>query len=39
MEERLEILDLGDAMIETRCSAAGGPQIDNFYGPFHWNHC
>jgi hypothetical protein len=39
MEERLEILDLGDAMVETRCSAVGGPQIDNFYGPFHWAHC
>jgi hypothetical protein len=39
MEELIEILDLGDAMAETRCSAAAGPQIDNFFGPFHWSHC
>lgn len=38
MEVQLVILDLGDAMIETCCSATAGPQIDNFYGPFHW-HC
>jgi hypothetical protein len=37
MEEQLTILDLGDVMVETRCSAATGPQVDTFYGAFHWN--
>jgi hypothetical protein len=37
MEVQLEILDLGDAMVETRCSIVNGPQIDNFYGPAHWS--
>ena len=33
--EQLEILDLGDAMTETRCSAAVAPNFDNLYGAGH----
>jgi hypothetical protein len=33
--EQLEIIDLGDAMAETRCSAAFAPQFDNLYGAGH----
>jgi hypothetical protein len=35
--EQLEIIDLGDAMMETRCSFALGPQYDSLYGPGHWS--
>jgi hypothetical protein len=31
--EQLEIIDLGDAMVETRCNQAFAPQFDNLYGP------
>ena len=34
--EQLEIVDLGDAMTETRCSMAIGPQFDFLYGAGHW---
>ena len=34
--EQLEIIDLGDAMTETRCSLTVGPQFDFVYGPGHW---
>jgi hypothetical protein len=33
--EQLEIIDLGDAMTETRCSQAVAPQFDAFYGVGH----
>jgi hypothetical protein len=36
MQEQLAILDLGDAMVETRCSITGGQTYDYLYGPFHW---
>lgn len=36
MQEQLEILDLGDAMLETKCSAATGPFVDFLWGPHHW---
>jgi hypothetical protein len=39
MEEQLAILDLGDAMVETKCSVTAGSQVDFLYGPFHWNFC
>jgi len=34
--EQLEIVDLGDAMTETRCSLTIGSQFDFTYGPNHW---
>jgi hypothetical protein len=34
--EQLEIIDLGDAMMETRCSMLFAPSYDNLYGPGHW---
>jgi hypothetical protein len=34
--EQLNIVDLGDAMTETRCSVTVGPQLDFLYGPGHW---
>lgn len=34
--EQLNIVDLGDAMTETRCSATIGSQFDFTYGPGHW---
>jgi hypothetical protein len=37
MEVQMEILDLGDAMVETRCSTINGPQSDYLYGPFHYS--
>jgi hypothetical protein len=37
MQEQLEIIDLGDAMVETRCVSLGGPLYDNIYGPGRWN--
>jgi hypothetical protein len=36
MQEQLEIVDLGDAMAETKCSITGGSTYDFLYGPFHW---
>jgi hypothetical protein len=36
MQEQLEIIDLGDAMTETRCSLAPGPSYDFLYGVGHW---
>jgi hypothetical protein len=33
--EQLEIVDLGDAMTETRCSLTIGPYFDFLYGPGH----
>ena len=33
--EQLEIIDLGDAMMETRCSFVLGPAYDNMYGAGH----
>jgi hypothetical protein len=35
--QELDILDLGDAMLETRCSSIGGPTTDYLYGPFRWS--
>lgn len=34
--EQLNIVDLGDAMTETRCSATIGSQFDFTWGPGHW---
>jgi hypothetical protein len=36
MEELIEILDLGDAMTETRCYSVTGPTFDAIYGPGRW---
>lgn len=36
MQELFEIVDLGDAMAETRCSMALGPTYDFLYGAGHW---
>ena len=36
MQEQLAIVDLGDAMLETRCSLAIGPQFDFTFGAGHW---
>jgi hypothetical protein len=33
--EQLEIIDLGDAMTETRCTMTPAISIDNLYGPGH----
>ena len=33
--EQLEIIDLGNAMTETRCSIVWGGVYDNVYGPGH----
>ena len=33
----LEILDLGDAMLETRCSNISGAFLDFIYGPHRWS--
>jgi hypothetical protein len=37
MDVQLEILDLGDAMVETRCASPFGPVSDYLYGPFHYS--
>lgn len=34
--EQLNIVDLGNAMTETRCSVTVGAQLDFIYGPGHW---
>lgn len=34
--QELEIIDLGDAMLETKCAAYAGPAYDSFYGPFRY---
>ncbi len=34
--QELEILDLGDAMIETRCASVAGLFFDYLYGPHRW---
>lgn len=34
--EQLDIVDLGDAMTETRCSMTLGSQFDAFFGAGHW---
>jgi hypothetical protein len=36
MQEQLEIIDLGDAMLETRCTQTVGPQFDFAFGAGHW---
>jgi hypothetical protein len=36
MQEQLEIIDLGDAMAETRCTLSPGAQWDFLYGHGHW---
>jgi hypothetical protein len=36
MDEQLEILDLGDAMLVTKCSTAPGGFYDHIWGPGHW---
>lgn len=36
MQEQLGIIDLGDAMTETRCNLSPGPWYDNLYGAGHW---
>ena len=36
MQELLDVVDLGDAMTETRCSLTPGPQYDFTFGPNHW---
>jgi hypothetical protein len=36
MLEQLDIVDLGDAMAETRCSLTIGSQYDFQFGPGHW---
>jgi len=33
--EQLEIIDLGDAMTETRCSQTAAPSFDGIYGVGH----
>jgi hypothetical protein len=33
--EQLEIIDLGDAMTETRCTQTAAPSFDGLYGPGH----
>ena len=33
--EQLEIIDLGDAMTETRCFITVAPTFDSVYGPSH----
>jgi hypothetical protein len=38
MQEQFEIIDLGDAMTETRCAATPGAAYDFLYGPGRW-HC
>ena len=38
MQEQLEILDLGDAITETRCSMTPGASYDFLYGAGRW-HC
>jgi hypothetical protein len=35
--EQLEIIDLGDAMTETRCSQVPAVSFDSLYGPGHRN--
>lgn len=35
MQELLEIIDLGDAVTETRCTMVFGPQFDFLYGAGH----
>lgn len=37
MREQLEIIDLGDAMTETRCAIPTGSSYDFLYGPGHWS--
>lgn len=37
MQEQLEIIDLGDAMEETRCAAFHGSVYDYVYGPGRWS--
>jgi hypothetical protein len=37
MPEQLEIVDLGDAMVETKCYITPGASFDFTYGPGHWN--
>jgi hypothetical protein len=33
--EQLEIIDLGDAMMETRCTSVPAVSVDSLYGPGH----
>jgi hypothetical protein len=33
--DQLEIIDLGDAMTETRCNTNIAATLDNLYGPGH----
>jgi hypothetical protein len=36
MQEQLEIVDLGDAMLETKCYITSGPTYDFTYGLGRW---
>ena len=36
--EQLEIIDLGDAVTETRCATTPAANYDSIYGMGHW-HC
>jgi hypothetical protein len=36
MLEQLDIVDLGDAVLETRCTQTVGPQFDFTFGAGHW---
>lgn len=35
--QELEILDLGDAMVETKCANITGAFADYLYGPHRWS--
>lgn len=35
--QELEIIDLGDAVLETKCTAVPGPGYDFFYGPSQYS--
>lgn len=35
--QELEIIDLGDAMLETKCATIPGGAYDSFYGPFRYS--
>jgi hypothetical protein len=37
MQEQLEVIDLGDAMKETRCASFLGSVYDFIYGPGRWS--
>lgn len=35
--QELEIRDLGDVMVETRCSSISGAFMDYLFGPHRWS--